>query len=100
MVTQIAASIDTESAIVMEAIAMAVGSAVHTMSAGRDMRIVLVGTATVEAVVHISMTGGVRGRNAILKALRRMNGMNRIFDSDLQIRKREEKGKEAKCSEN
>ena len=81
MVTQIAASIDTESAIVMEAIAMAVGSAVHTMSAGRDMRIVLVGTATVEAVVHISMTGGVRGRDRHTEGI----AANERYESNIRL---------------
>lgn len=55
-------STDTESAIAMEATATVAGCVVPMKLEGHDMKIVQVVTAIVEAVVHMSMTGGVRGR--------------------------------------
>lgn len=47
----------------------------------RDMRIVHVGTATVEAVVHISMTGGVRGRDRHTEGI----AANERYESNIRL---------------
>jgi hypothetical protein len=45
------------------------------------MRIVHVGTATVEAVVHISMTGGVRGRDRHTEGI----AANERYESNIRL---------------